>query len=154
MRVTIDTNVFVYMLDARDPAKQSAALQLIEGLRNGDCVISLQTCGELYAALTRRLRRATWEAAQASRNLLAAFSTFGAGRSAVERALAEASTGRFGYWDALLLASAHEAGCALCFSEDMSDGARLGGVEVVAPFGPDGLSDRARAKLAAIAAGA
>src|SRR5437868_11087198 len=99
MRVTIDTNVFVYMLDARGPAKQSAALQLVEGLRHGDCVISLQTCGELYAALTRRLHRATWEAAQASRNLLTAFPVFGASRSAVERALAEASAGRFSYWD-------------------------------------------------------
>src|SRR4051812_30379205 len=144
MRATIDTNVFVSMLDARDPVKQAAALELVEGLRAQDCVISLQACGELYAALTRRLRRAPWEAAQASRNLMAAFPVFTANRSAVERALAEAMAARFAYWDALLLASAHEANCELCFSEDMADGARLGGVEVVAPFGVSGLSDRAR----------
>ncbi|HVE82043.1 MAG TPA: PIN domain-containing protein [Myxococcales bacterium] len=147
MRATIDTNVFVYMLDARDPKKQSAAMELVERLRARTCAISLQTCGELYAALTRRLRRAPWEAAQASRNLLAAFPVFGSSRTAVERALAEAMAARFGYWDALLLASAHEASCELCFSEDMADGARLGHVEVVAPFGPTGLSDRARAIL-------
>jgi predicted nucleic acid-binding protein len=147
MRTTIDTNVFVYMLDARDPVKQSVALELVERLRAGDCAVSLQACGELYAALTRRLRRAPWEAAQASRNLLAAFPVFGSSRTAVERALAEAMAARFGYWDALLLASAHEASCERCFSEDLADGARLGGVEVVQPFGPDGLSDRARAIL-------
>jgi len=144
MRVTIDTNVFVYMLDAREPSKQAAAAELVERLRAGDCHVALQACGELYAALTRRFRRAPWEAAQASRNLLAAFPAFGTSRSAVERALAEAMAGRFGYWDALLLASADEAGCELCFSEEMADGARLGAVEVVAPFGPDGISDRAR----------
>lgn len=30
VRTTIDTNVFVYMLDARDPVKQSAAAELVE----------------------------------------------------------------------------------------------------------------------------
>ena len=150
VRTTIDTNVFVYMLDARDPVKQSAAAELEEALRAGDCLISLQSCGELYTALTRRLKRAPWEAAQASRNLLASFDVYGPSRGAVERALAEAMAGRYSYWDALLLASAHEAECCLCFSEDMSDGAKLGSVEVVAPFGPTGLSDRAREVIASI----
>jgi predicted nucleic acid-binding protein len=148
VRTTIDTNVFVYMLDARDRVKQSAAIDLVDALRRGDCLLSLQSCGELYAALTRRFKRAPWEAAQAARNLLASFDVYGASRGAVERALAEAMTGRFSYWDALLLASAHEADCRLCFSEDMRDGVRLGNVEVVAPFGPAGLSDRARQIIA------
>lgn len=144
MRATIDTNIFVYMLDARDVAKQAAALELVDGLRSRGCGIALQVCGELYAALTRRLKRAPWEAAQAARNVLAAFDTYGASRTAVERALAESMAGRFSYWDALLLASAHEAECTVCFSEDMAPGARIGSVEVVAPFGPGGMSDRAR----------
>lgn len=148
-RATIDTNIFVYMLDARDAAKQAAAFELTEQLRSRDCLISLQSCGELYAALTKRLRRAPWEAAQASRNLLASFDTFGATRAATERALAEAMAGRFSYWDALLLASAHEAECNYCFSEDMADGAMLGSVEVVHPFSATGLNQRARDILAA-----
>lgn len=147
MRTTIDTNVFVYMLDNRDPAKQAAAIELVEGLRRRGSSVALQVCGELYAALTKKLKRAPWEAAQASRNLLASFDVFPASKTAVERALAEASAARFGYWDALLLASAHEAGCAVCISEDMADGARLGGVEVIAPFSAQGISDRARRLL-------
>ena len=147
MRFTIDTNIFVYMLDTRDATKQAAAIELVEGLRAHDCMIALQVCGELYAALTRRLKRAPWEAAQAARNVLAAFDPFGTSRTAVERALAEAMAARFSYWDALLLASAHEAECDVCFSEDMAPGARLGGVEVVAPFGPRGVSDAARKHL-------
>jgi len=143
-RATVDTNIFVYMLDARDAGKQAAALELVDGLRARDCAIALQVCGELYAALTRRLKRAPWEAAQAARNVLAAFDTYGASRSAVERALAESMAARFSYWDALLLASAHEAECTVCFSEDMAAGARIGAVEVVAPFGPRGLSEQAR----------
>lgn len=148
MRVTIDTNIFVYMLDARDAQKQALAIQLVQALRGRECVISLQCVAELYAALTRRLGRAPWEAAQASRNLLASFDVFVTQASAVERALSEAMAGRFSYWDAQLLAAAHEAGCALIFSEDMSDGARLGGVEVLHPFAQGAVSDRAKAFLA------
>lgn len=152
-RTTIDTNVFVYMLDGRDPNKQQAAIEIVEGLRLGDCAISLQTVGELYAALVRRLKRAPWEAAQASYNVLTAFPSYGTSRDAVERALAEARQGRFSYWDAHQLATAHEAGCDLCFSEDMSDGDVLGRVRVIRPFAADGtLSVRARATLDEIGA--
>lgn len=147
MRLTIDTNVFVYAVDATDRRKQETALEVIEAARGLDCRVSLQTCGELYAVLVRRFRRATWEAAQASRNVLAMFETFGASRGAVERALAEAMAGRFSYWDGLLLASAHEAAVDVCVSEDMADGARLGRVEVMSPFGASGLSERAGAVL-------
>jgi predicted nucleic acid-binding protein len=148
MRGTIDTNIFVYAVDARDASKQAAAIELIERLREKDCFVSLQTIGELYAALTRRLKRAPWEAAQASRNILAAFPSFGSSRTVVERALAEAFAGRFSYWDAHQLAAAHEAGCRWCFSEDMTDGAKLGDVEVVRPFAAKGeLNARARAIL-------
>ena len=145
--LTLDTNVFIYALDSRDPSKQGAAVELLSEARALDCSIALQCCGEVYAALTRRLNRAPWEAAQAARNVMSAFRTFGMSRGAVERALAEAGAGRFSYRDGALLAAAHEAGCRFCLSEDMKDGARLGDVEIVAPFGPAGVSDRARAVL-------
>ena len=47
-----------------------------------------------------------------------------------------------------MLASAEEAGCMICFSEDMTDGARPGAVTVRNPFGPRGLNEEARAYLA------
>ncbi len=154
MKATIDTNVFVYALDSRDFAKMSSATELIEELQTRDCAIALQTCGELYSVLIKRFKRAGWEAAQAARNVLTTFGAFGPTPSAVERALAEASAGRFAYWDALMLASAHEAGCTHCFSEDMADGSRLGSVEVIAPFDEHGaLSARARKVVAEIASG-
>lgn len=46
-----------------------------------------------------------------------------------------------------MLASAEEAGCTLCYSEDMADGARLGAVTVRNPFGPRGLNEEAHAYL-------
>jgi len=146
-RLTIDANVLVYALDARHPLKQGGALKVIDACRDKDCAIALQVFSEHYAALTRKLRRAPWEAAQAVRNIMLQFPHFQATSSAVDRALSEAAAGRYGYWDALLLAAAHDAGRAVCFSEDMQDGAVLGAVEVVNPLGPNGLSARAMALL-------
>jgi predicted nucleic acid-binding protein len=63
-------------------------------------------------------------------------------------ALADAVAGRASYWDALLVATAAEAGCELILSEDMADGTRLSGVEIHNPFGAaSGLTARTRALL-------
>jgi predicted nucleic acid-binding protein len=141
--LSVDTNIFIYAVDQSEPEKQPLAMEVGRRAQAVGAAIALQVCGEFYSASTRRLKRAPWEAAQASRNLMTAFPTFNASRTAVERALAEAAAGRFSYWDGLLLASADEAGCTALLSEDMADGLRFGGVEIVNPFAGDRLSDRA-----------
>ena len=70
-------------------------------------------------------------------------------RSSSSAVLAEAAAGRFSYWDALLLSAADAAGCTALLTEDMSDGARFGRVEIVNPFAPNGLSARAQELLTA-----
>lgn len=140
--ITLDTNIYVYAIDAGEPVKGPLALTLADRAREAGSPLALQVCGEFYAAARRLAGRAPWEAAQAARNLLAAHPTFGASRAAATRALAEAAAGRFSYWDALLLASAAEAGCRVLITEDMADGAELGGVEIVHPFSGAALSGR------------
>ena len=46
--------------------------------------------------------------------------------------------GRASYWDALLVATAGEAGCTLILTEDLTDGAVLSGVEIHNPFAAAG----------------
>lgn len=147
--LTADSNLLVYAVDGRDAAKHRAASHIVKRLEQTGAPLGLQAIGEYYAALTRRLKRPTWQAAQSARNYLAKFRTFAITGESVGLALAEASAGRFSYWDALLLASADLAGCTVLLSEDMADGARLGGIEVVHPFAESGLSERAQAAFAA-----
>ncbi|MFO1186280.1 MAG: hypothetical protein U1E87_01760 [Alphaproteobacteria bacterium] len=151
--LTADTNLLVYAVDERDMAKHEAASHLVRRLEQAGAPLGLQAIGEYYSALTRRLKRPTWQAAQSARNYLAKFQTFAITGESVERALAETSAGRFSYWDALLLASADLAGCTVLLSEDMTDGTRLGHVEVVHPFAERGLSKRAEAALASFGRG-
>ena len=60
----------------------------------------------------------------------------------------DAVAGRASYWDALLIATAAEAGCTLILTEDLQDGTKLAGVEIHNPFDPGGgLTARARRLL-------
>src|SRR5262249_8313205 len=147
MVVTIDTNIFLYQLDQRDPVKFQAAAVLVDALRSLNGPVGLQVCGEFYRGATGRFGLPPWTAAQAARNLLVAFPSFAATAATTGRALAVAASGLFSFWDANLLAAAEEAGCTHILSEDMADGARLGRIEVVAPFGTNGVSERARTLL-------
>jgi predicted nucleic acid-binding protein len=103
--------------------------------------------GEVQNVLRRKLRQPPWEAAQNARNLLAVFDTFRASEANASEALALMATGRMNYWDALLITAARDAGCTAFLTEDLSDGTRLGSIEIVNPFGANGPSDRARALL-------
>jgi predicted nucleic acid-binding protein len=147
MTVTADTNVFVYSVDGRDPVKQQTARQVFAALANADSLVALQVVGELQNALHRRLKAPVHLASQQARNVFATFRSFGYAPYAVDIALAQSAAGRLSYWDALLLASCAQAGLTVLLSEDMQDGFKLGGVEVVNPFGPSGLSARAREVL-------
>ena len=142
--ITADTNVFIYLHDEAEPAKRAIARQVLQGLIARDVSIALQVVGEVQNVLRRRLKVPPWLAAQEARNLLESFDTFPASREASFLALAEAAAGRSSYWDALLVASAREAGCHVLLSEDMTDGAHVLGVRIVNPFSKDGLSEAAQ----------
>jgi len=146
-RFTLDTNVLVYSVDARDPRKQALALEIIAASVMHDCPLALQVIGEFYAATTAKLGLRPADARERSLQLLASFDSFAHSANAVRAALGEAGKTRFSFWDAVLLASAAEAGCSVILSEEMQDGARFGSIAICDPFGKTGLSPSARAIL-------
>ena len=146
-RFTLDTNILVYAVDAREGRKRDFATHIIEAAVGLDCPLALQVVGEFYAAATTKLKLDAKDAAARATQLIAGFETFSYSVHAVRAALEETPKGRFSYWDSVLLASAAEAGCTTIFSEDMADGARFGSIAVANPFHRDGLASYARAVL-------
>lgn len=142
--ITIDTNVLVYAHDGRDPLRQAIALNVMEALGSRGHPIGLQAIGEFQNAARHKLKQPIWQAAVQARRIMQAFSHFASTSTAVAGALDDMEAGRLSYWDALLVRSAAEHGCTAMFSEDMQDGSRPDGVEIVNPFGESGVSDRAR----------
>ena len=113
-----DTNVLVYAALQPDPRSDAA-----RALLRGGGVVSVQVLNEFANVARRKLRR-TWpevqQALAAVRALCPAPRPITAATHEAALALAE----RTGYavYDALILASALEAGCDTVFSEDMQDG--------------------------------
>jgi predicted nucleic acid-binding protein len=146
--LTVDTNVLVYAFDQREAMKRPVAQEVLETMRRRQMPLALQVCGEFYNVLTRKFDKAPRDAAELAKGLIVSYRLFANSPATVSRALDLAAGGRFSFWDANLLSAAEAAGCEVLFSEDMADGARLGVLEVVNPFSPDGMSGRARARLA------
>lgn len=145
--ITLDSNVLVYAADTRDPAKHAAAIELVAAAAKVRSKVGLQAIGEFFVVSTRKLPFPAPVIHRRVEDLLVAFETFSHTQTALSQAAALAASGRYFFWDAVLLASAEEAGCTLMLSEDMADGAKLGRIAVSNPFRPDGLSEAARRAL-------
>lgn len=146
--ITIDSNIFIYLLDDASPEKQSVAAQVISAGSERGGGVALQVVGEVQNVAIRKLKLPPFVAAQFARNILTTFDTLGAVSGDADVALGQLASGRLSYWDALLIACVKRNGCTALITEDMQDGATVLGVEIVNPFGPDGLSPRAAELLA------
>lgn len=133
-RFSLDTNVLVYAADRDAGDKHARALQIIARAARRPCTLTTQALAEFYHATTRKRIVPQADAAAQVRDWLDLFPTVAADAEALRRALAASEGGRFAFWDALILATAGQAGCAVVLSEDMADGVRLGNVTVLDPF--------------------
>jgi predicted nucleic acid-binding protein len=124
-----DTNILVYAQQADGKADRARALFAVGGK------LSVQVLNE-FTAVARRKQRKDWrEVAEAISDVLAVVDpplalTLDLHTSA--RALAEEH--RLSFYDALIVASAIEAGCDLLYSEDMQHGRTIGGLSIINPF--------------------
>jgi len=110
--------------------------------------LTLQAVSEFYAVVTRKGIVQPPDAAAQAADWLDLFPCAAASEAAVRTALADAAVGRASYWDALLVATAGEAGCRVILTEDLADGADLGGIRIRNPFSPSGgLAEQARGLL-------
>lgn len=136
MRVFVDTNVFVYLFDARAPLKQQRAREVVAELAQARrLVLSSQVLSELFVTTTRKLAEPL-PTEQALRVLddLAAYPVVTIDAALVRRAAARSTAEHVSYWDALILEAAVDAGAATVYSEDLHPGRAYQGVTVEDPF--------------------
>ncbi len=147
--ISADTNIFVYLHDDAEPQKKEVAQEVIHLMSRRRSPIALQVVGELQNVLRRKLKASPAAAAQAGRNLMTLLPVVPATQSAAEQALDFAGTGHISYWDGLLLFTLRQAGVTTLLTEDLQDGERFGAIQIVNPFGPVGMSEKARVVLGA-----
>ena len=130
----VDTNVLVYAHDGGAGAKHRRAVELLERLfedRSG--AISIQVLSEFYAAVTKKLGM-KGEEAEASIRDLGSWVIHRPSHADLVQAIRLHRRYRIAWWDALVLNSAIELGCSVCWTEDLRDGQRYGAVTVRNPF--------------------
>ena len=112
-RFTLDANLLVYSLDRDEGEKHETAAQILLRAPRFDCWLTLQSLSEFYTVTARKRIMQPLDAAAQVSDWLVFFQTVSASANAVRAALANAVAGRASYWDALLVATAAEAGCTL-----------------------------------------
>jgi predicted nucleic acid-binding protein len=137
-RFSLDTNLLVYSVDSLAGPRHLAAIEIVDRAAECDCYLTLQALSEFYVVVTRKGMVPLPDAAAQAENWLGAFRCTAASPTAVRTALNDAATGRASYWDALLVATAREAGCAVLLTEDLGDGTDIGGLRIHNPFSSAG----------------
>jgi predicted nucleic acid-binding protein len=135
----VDTNVYVYALDAGEPAKQGKAIALFDQLilRPDDTLLLWQVAGEFLSQLRRweSLGRLTPSGVETAFQRARAMFSLRAPTEAIFQISFDLRV-RFSlsHWDSLLLAACKDAGVTTLFSEDMTAGMDYDGITIVNPF--------------------
>jgi predicted nucleic acid-binding protein len=139
-RYTLDTNVLVYAVDPSEGEKHDVAARVVDQSIELPCILTVQALAEFVSVAARRRMKSRADAVAQARDWLRVFPTVAADARALEAAYTAVEEGRFALFDALLLATARDAGCTMALSEDMHDGAALDGIVVRNPFADGGLA--------------
>jgi predicted nucleic acid-binding protein len=147
---TLDANVLVYAADSRNLPRQLAALRIVERAAMKDAILLSQALAEFFHAVTRKNLVPIADAQAQVARWTRMFARVPAGYGSAELLLATQAraSGRFQFWDAMLLATAASAGCVALISEDMAHDASLGPITVVRAFDGNAVSPEALALLA------
>ena len=137
--VFVDSNIFLYAVDDADPPKQRVARDWRAELwksRLGR--VSFQVLNEFYVNAVRLKPGVSDEARAEVRDLLS-WNPVLADAALIERGWKVQDRYRLSCWDSLIVAAAKTASCGFLLTEDLQDGQKLDGVEVVNPFlrGPE-----------------
>ena len=134
-RVSLDTNILIYAIDKDDEKKQITAIKLIEKCALvHDCVLTLQSLSEFYAAATRKGKVTHAQAEAHIKDWQCLFPTILPSNHTVEHALKAVEEHSLSFWDAMLWSVAHENGVSEIYSEDFQAGRELKGVLFCNPF--------------------
>lgn len=131
----VDTNVFLYALDASEPDKQPVAdawLRRLWERRAGR--VSVQVLQELYVNATGLEPGLDTADARVQVEALAVWHPIANDVSLLRSAWRIEDRFGFSFWDSLIAAAARRAGCDVLLTEDLQDGQVIDGLTVVDPF--------------------
>ena len=136
MRAFIDTNLWAYRLDRRDPDKAEWIREWLQQIMNShDVVISTQVLIELRSVATKKLQPPLSNSQiQTMLDALSNFEVVATDANLVLDANLLAQRHQLNWFDALIAEAAIRSNCTVLFSEDFNHGSSLDGLEMINPF--------------------
>jgi predicted nucleic acid-binding protein len=132
----LDTNVLLYCVDDRVPAKRDRAQQWVTACWTRRCGrTSAQVLEEFYANARKRFPTAI--SAGDARAVVRRYQLWNPWQNdpaTLETAWAIESRYGFGWWDALVVAAAQQQGCRYVVSEDLQHGLQVDSIQILNPF--------------------
>jgi predicted nucleic acid-binding protein len=133
-RSFFDTSVLVYALDPVAPENRGVARALLaQKLADRTAVISTQVLQELFVSLTKKLGIP----AASARTIVQSYTKGNVVQVNSELIVSAIDLHRLNalsFWDALIVRAAVAGSCVRIFTEDLSAGQLIDGVEIVNPF--------------------
>ncbi len=135
-RIVLDTNVLIYLEDARELEKQEIARDVLPRLQlRANVFLSAQVASE-YANTLLRLGFGHRRVDEAVGQLATAFLIVPVTPDIIRTAIDGVSRFGFAFYDAQIWAAARSWGATLVLSEDFADGLVADGVRFANPFAP------------------
>jgi predicted nucleic acid-binding protein len=136
MRAFVDTNLWAYRLDRRDPGKSAFIRDWLRGLAEvNDIVISTQVMIELRSVLARKFEPALSPVdIRRALEALAGFDVVATHPDMVLDAHELAEREQLSWFDALIMEAAVRSHCQVIYSEDFGHGRSIAGLKVCNPF--------------------
>ncbi|MCB1588670.1 MAG: PIN domain-containing protein [Xanthomonadales bacterium] len=136
MRAFVDSNLWIYRLDPREPVKAKRLGRWLRDLEShSQIVISTQVMIEVRSVLTRKFVPAL--PADAVGEVLAAMAAFevvNTDATLVQDAHVLTSRLQLSWFDALIVEAAVRSGCERLYSEDLQHGRTIDGLTILNPF--------------------
>ncbi len=135
-KLFFDTNILVYANDSSEKVKQEIARSLLkDSLIKQNGVISVQVLSEFWVTVTQKIKNPlSVEIAEKELELFQLMEIVSLDYSLFKDALRFQQLIQISYWDSLILAASHSAGCKTIYTEDLNHGQITAGMERCNPF--------------------
>jgi predicted nucleic acid-binding protein len=133
-----DTNILVYLFDAKTPAKQATSRSLWErACREAEPVLSTQVLQEFFATVTKKIKQGVpiSEAREAILDFSRIAEVVPVTVPTIVSATQRVEVSGFSFLDSLIIESAIDCGARCLWTEDLQDGQSFGELMTVNPFG-------------------
>ena len=134
----VDTNILIYVYDSSSSEKKRIASQLMLALwENRTGCLSIQVLQEFFVNITRKVPNPiSNETASEIIRDLAVWKVHSPETNDILSAIELQRENQLSFWDAMILQSAIATGCKVLWSEDLSNGQIIQGVQIRNPFKP------------------